>query len=129
MIIIPHLNHKLITRRLIAVMIPKRSFDRIDLKLPAEHCLLLLFCLQASEIHLAKLLPIVSLLRVELAVLSFVVEEDLFVLEFLGAAFLLLVHDCMMGNYSLYAVFGDRSAGMSYFLRGICLFVFLEGVL
>jgi hypothetical protein len=92
---------------LIVVIMPKRLFDGVHLKLPAQHCFLLLLCFEADEVHLAQLLPVVSLLGVELAVLSLIIKENLLVLKLLRATFLLLVGDGVMRDDSFDAVLGD----------------------
>jgi hypothetical protein len=127
-----HISPMMITRlqtELIVVIIPKRSFDGVHLKLPAEHCFLLLLCLEAGEVHLAQLLPVVSLLGVELAVLSLIIKENLLVLKLLRAAFLLLVGDSVMRDDSFDTVLGDGSSGMCDLLGGAGLLVLLEGIL
>jgi hypothetical protein len=86
---------------------PKRSFDRVHLKLPTKHCFLFLLRLEACEIHLTQLLPIVSFLGIELTLLSLTINDKLLVMKLLRTALLLLVSDSMMGYYPFDAIFGD----------------------
>lgn len=96
----------LLQLRLFVVIIPKRSFDRVHLKLATKHCLLLLLCLKAGKIHLTKLLSVVFLLDVELTVLSPIIDQNFLVPKPLGTTLLLLVNNGMMRYNPFDAVFG-----------------------